>query len=127
LPLVGRAAMLRDVAHALRDGRLVILSGEPGVGKTRLAAETFNRLAADGAAVFAGTCRSAGHRLPYQPLAEALGPIWPEGSLVRHGLVHLRGTGDDPRRLFAAAINKLLAVSTDRATVLCLDDVHLAD
>lgn len=126
LPLVGRSSMLGDLAKALSAGHLVVLSGEPGVGKTRLATETLNQLAADGAVVFAGSCRAASHSLPYEPLAEALGPLWP-ASAVGRGLVHFRGVSDDPQRLFAAALSKLLAVAEERFVVFCLDDVHLAE
>jgi tetratricopeptide (TPR) repeat protein len=51
--------------------RLVVLAGEPGVGKTRLAAEFAGRLAADGVTVLAGSC-SPEPVGSYQPVREAL-------------------------------------------------------
>src|SRR6516225_8369511 len=48
LPLVGRNAALADIHAALADARashggLVLITGEAGIGKTRLAAEVFNQ------------------------------------------------------------------------------------
>ena len=48
LPLVGRDTALADIHAALADARashggLVLVTGEPGIGKTRLAAEVFNQ------------------------------------------------------------------------------------
>src|SRR5215203_7519922 len=55
------------------DGRLAVLSGEAGIGKTRLANE-LARLARqlDGAVLW-GTCSEAELSLPYLPFVEALG------------------------------------------------------
>lgn len=52
------------------ERQLVFLSGEPGIGKTRLAIEFASGLQAEGALVFlGGTEEGAG--LPYQPFVEA--------------------------------------------------------
>ena len=54
-----------------RRRRLVMLAGEPGIGKTRLAAE-LARIARDGGAtVLFGRCHEEG-LLPYQPFVDAL-------------------------------------------------------
>src|SRR5215204_4636812 len=55
------------------DGGLAVLSGEAGIGKTRLANE-LTRLARQlGCAVLWGTCSEAELSLPYLPFVEALG------------------------------------------------------
>jgi class 3 adenylate cyclase/tetratricopeptide (TPR) repeat protein len=73
---VGRGV---DLSH-LRDwwekasggqGRIVLISGEPGVGKTRLAAELGRAAQAEGATVLAGRC-DEDLAVPYQPFVEAL-------------------------------------------------------
>ncbi len=73
---VGRAAeraTLADAWTAAQSGnrRVVLVAGEPGAGKTRLASE-FARVAhAEGALVLGGRC-DEGMGVPYQPFVEAL-------------------------------------------------------
>ena len=76
-PLFGRdqeLARLRAAIERAREGArpFVLLAGEPGIGKTRLAAEAATLAHADGATVLYGRC-DADLGLPYQPFAEALG------------------------------------------------------
>src|SRR5439155_9719954 len=52
----------------------MLLVGEAGIGKTRLAREWVAWAAAQGALVLAGQAFEMGGRLPYQPLVEALRP-----------------------------------------------------
>jgi hypothetical protein len=59
-----------DDARAGRR-RTCFLSGEPGVGKTRLVAEVVKDLHEQAALVLFGRCEE-GLRIPYQPFAEAL-------------------------------------------------------
>ncbi len=51
--------------------RLALLAGEPGVGKTRLAAELASEVYEQGATVLAGRC-DEGLGVPFQPVVEAL-------------------------------------------------------
>ncbi|HEY0410548.1 MAG TPA: AAA family ATPase, partial [Candidatus Dormibacteraeota bacterium] len=74
---VGREAELDQLSMLWREtlagrGRLVLIGGEPGIGKTRLAAELATRAGADGAVVLFGHC-DEGVGIPYQPFIEALG------------------------------------------------------
>jgi hypothetical protein len=46
-PLVGRECEVRELEDRLRSGRLVIIQGPPGEGKSRLAAEVVRRLHAE--------------------------------------------------------------------------------
>ena len=76
VPMVGRPGeleRLRGLWHSVRDGgrRVALVSGEAGVGKTRLVAEVVAGAAEDGAAVLVGRCEPAA-LIPYQPVAEAL-------------------------------------------------------
>jgi class 3 adenylate cyclase len=53
------------------DRRLALVAGEPGIGKTRLAAELAGLVHAEGAVVLAGRC-DEDLGVPYQPFVEAL-------------------------------------------------------
>ena len=79
LPMVGRVAELgRLIAayHALRTQgvQVVVIEGEAGIGKTRLATEFIHWVTAAGADVLHGRAFEAGGRVPYQPLVDALRP-----------------------------------------------------
>jgi hypothetical protein len=74
---VGRSHELAVLAAALRqaatgDGRLALVSGEPGIGKTELA-RAFGRAAADGGAlVLWGSAWEEGGAPPYWPWVQVL-------------------------------------------------------
>jgi DNA-binding CsgD family transcriptional regulator len=75
--VVGRQAELEALdgalAAALRGaGRLVFVTGEPGIGKSRLARELASRARALGAMVITGRAVPSGSSTPYRPLTEAL-------------------------------------------------------
>ena len=76
-PLVGRAnehTRLVEAYYSAKQGRAqaVLLKGEAGIGKTRLASEFLRWAAAQGADVLAGRAFETGGRLSYQPLVEGL-------------------------------------------------------
>jgi predicted ATPase/DNA-binding SARP family transcriptional activator len=76
-PLVGRTAAFRQlVGHYQRaqqgQPQVVLLVGEAGIGKTRLANELVAWAAVQGAEVLCGHTFELGGSLPYQPLVEAL-------------------------------------------------------
>ena len=130
--------------------RLVLVTGEPGVGKTRLTSE-LARVAHDqsGIVLWGGCDEDLG--IPYQPLAEALGHYVHAVSLdtLRSALGPLGGELtrlvsdlaslmpglevteiDDPdaeRRRLADALSDLLStVSASHPVLLVLDDLHWA-
>jgi len=76
-PLIGRASELHTLITAYQRAQrghpqVVILAGEAGIGKTRLAREFLDRMAAQGADVLWGQALATEDNLPYQPLVEAL-------------------------------------------------------
>jgi len=79
-PLVGRAAEL-GVLHSLLDdtekgrGRTVFLSGEPGIGKTRLSEELAREATRRKWVVAVGRAYAVESGVPYAPFADALLPI----------------------------------------------------
>ncbi|WP_326950622.1 AAA family ATPase [Amycolatopsis sp. NBC_01307] len=147
--LIGRDGELRELATAFDDalaghGRAVVLVGESGIGKSRLAREVAARAAGRGARVLRGQGSSIGPLVPFRPLAEALlsltrdtepldvaelGPYLPAlGVLVPDWRT---GPDDDPAPpllVVAEAVLRLLAV-VGRAggCVLVLDDLHDTD
>jgi predicted ATPase/DNA-binding SARP family transcriptional activator len=78
-PLVGRAAAFSQLVAGYQQARagqpqVVLVVGEAGIGKTRLASEFVAWALAQGAQVLSGQAFELGGRLPYQPLVEALRP-----------------------------------------------------
>jgi class 3 adenylate cyclase len=73
---VGRDAELERLGQLWKEAaagerRVALLAGEPGVGKTRLAAEVAVKVHEEGATVLAGRC-DEDLGVPYQPFVEAL-------------------------------------------------------
>lgn len=84
-PLIGRdaewAALERAYAAAT-EGMLVVLEGEAGIGKTRLAEEFLQSAANRGAAVLAARCYRDETDLAYGPFVEALATAAERGYLA---------------------------------------------
>jgi DNA-binding SARP family transcriptional activator/Flp pilus assembly protein TadD len=85
LPFTGREAELQILRTASADHKLVLLEGEPGIGKTRLAEEYIH---STDAIALRGIARELEQALPYQPLIESLRGLlsrsdWP---ILRSGL-----------------------------------------
>jgi AAA ATPase domain len=153
-PYVGRRGeldLLLGGLAAVRSGerRVVLLAGEPGIGKTRLAAEAALAAHAQGARVLYGRSDEA-LGIPYQAFAEALGHLVssaPPGLLESAGaalreLASLvpavrervpaaespeKGHGGERYVLFGAVGSLLTAASAREPVVLVLDDLHWAD
>ncbi|AXB43886.1 helix-turn-helix transcriptional regulator [Amycolatopsis albispora] len=102
IPLVARTSEMRRLRAALaraerNEAGAVLLSGDAGVGKTRVLTELGEHAASRGALVLTGRCldvREGG--LPYLPFAEALTPLATSGDSavadalrVRHALGRL--------------------------------------
>ena len=102
LALVGRAretAQLTAAADALRAGRgrLVLLQGEPGIGKTRLL-EWFREQLVDDVTWLEGYCASYGGQLLYHAPAEALRG-WVAGDDAGERTTTLERLGLEPQAL----------------------------
>jgi transcriptional regulator with XRE-family HTH domain len=75
--LVGRAHELALLEHhcgpmAGENMPLLVLTGEPGIGKTRLLREAASRAAASGLSILCGACFRQGGQEPYAPVLEAV-------------------------------------------------------
>ena len=124
-PFVGRERerdVLLAAVDAARGGerRVVLVAGEPGIGKTRLVAEVARRAHAGGATILAGRCHEEPPG-PFAPFVEALRPL---------GGLHAEPAADPGAarlRLFEAAAATLAAAAAHRPVVLVLEDLHWAD
>jgi ABC-type oligopeptide transport system substrate-binding subunit/DNA-binding SARP family transcriptional activator len=77
IPLVGREPEMAFLLDRYQEaqaghGRLVLIHGEAGVGKTRLVEEFGSHLRWQGGRMLWGRCYEFERLLPYQPLGEAL-------------------------------------------------------
>jgi len=156
-PFVGRTAELAKLTHCLQEARaghggLVLLAGEPGIGKTRLTEEFSESAAEIGALVLAGRCYEGEWAPPYGPFAEAIATYThtAEPEQLRQDL----GLGAPPIARLVAAVHErlpdipdavalqpeeerfrlldavsqfLIATATRTPVVLIVDDLHWAD
>ena len=154
---VGRERELAELVdgldHALAGrGRLFLLVGEPGIGKSRLAEELIAQARARGAGVLVGRCWEAGGAPAYWPWVQSLRPYFRETD-AESLRSQLRGGAADVARLFPE-LRDLLAdlpsapplesegarfrlfdsttaflknAAARRPLVLVLDDLHSAD
>jgi DNA-binding SARP family transcriptional activator len=153
---VGRAADLERLVATYEEAasgtrRLVLLSGEPGVGKTRLVAQFAKRAHLAGAIVLYGRC-DAEALLAQQPFVEAVRRYVRSSShdelasrlrLVGRELQRIvpeiadefpdlpKPLAGDPEgarsRLFEAVSSMLCEAASCSPVVLVLDDLHWAD
>jgi DNA-binding SARP family transcriptional activator len=154
---VGRERELAELIGALKDvlggyGRLVLVAGEPGIGKSRLADELIGQARARGARSVVGRCWEAGGAPAYWPWVQALRSYAREAEPdvlraqlgagaadLAQLLPELRELFPDlPEppalesegarfRLFEAVSSLLRSATQDRPLVLMLDDLHAAD
>ncbi len=156
--LVARGQELAHASELWRrtcggTGHCVLISGEPGAGKTRLAREVLVQIALDGATVWTGACYEFEASTPYLPFVEAIRK-WvreqPDGDRLRtalgEGAVQLARLvpeiatrlGPFPERtalpaheerlLFFDAVAEVLRAQARATTVaVYIDDLHWAD
>ncbi|WP_143660112.1 AAA family ATPase [Streptomyces sp. WZ.A104] len=148
VPFVGRGrevATLTEAWHRAVRGRrqFVLVTGESGIGKTRLLREAGATMAAGGGLLLVGRC-DVDATVPYQPLVEALdsyvaaSPDHPLDAVppsargpLRLLLPSLGGPcppGELPEQpvLFAALMQLLLVAASERPCAILIDDAHWA-
>ncbi len=153
---VGRDAELAALAEAwdrtqAGSVEIVLLSGEPGIGKTSLAVEQAALAITEGAVVLFGRCDEES-LVPFQPFVEAIGDhiavAQPDalrrqlGDLARDlallvpalgrvlpevADVGPTGAENERYRLFEAVPSALAAIGGQAPVLLVLDDLHWAD
>ena len=132
----------------LAERKLVLVEGEPGIGKSRLVDEF---LRGAGSLALSGAAHEMEQGLPYQPLIEALrcllaDPVWPAlhaGLQEKLSPVWLAevarllpelqpeptpaSSGPDEPRLWEAVHQFLCAISLQHALTFFIDDLQWAD
>ncbi|MEA2457747.1 MAG: eukaryotic-like serine/threonine-protein kinase, partial [Thermoleophilaceae bacterium] len=154
---VGRERELGELGRALEDslagrGRMVLLSGEPGIGKSRLADELTATARRRGARVLAGRCWEAGGAPAYWPWVQALrayvreispealreqidlnpaelAAVLPELRELQPDLPHTAAPASEGARfrLLESIASLIRNAASARPLVLVLDDLHAAD
>jgi class 3 adenylate cyclase/tetratricopeptide (TPR) repeat protein len=142
---VGRASELAAVERLVEQaaegaGCALMVSGEAGIGKSRLVAEVETRLRAAHAVVLAGECvEVAEGELAFAPIVAALRPVMNDGEGVRGLEEPLRGAlaalwpavgeanASSREQLFEAVYRVLARLAEDRLVVLIIEDVHWID
>lgn len=152
--LIGREAEWERLTEVWREAaagacRTLLIQGEAGIGKTRLAEELLQWVVAEGATALRGRGYDPESGLPYQPVADALrGALQAPGmaSTSPEWLAELArivpdvrerfpsiptgaGAGDPDRRgrLFEAVAQAILGLTSERAVVLLIDDLQRCD
>ena len=159
-PFVGRQGELERLLNLLseaaaRQGHVVLIEGEPGIGKSRLLAECSRHAQAAGACIVASRCYEIERSIPYQPVIdlatqaverlravsspssglgaadlaeiESLVPgVWP-GRAAPTQPVATDVPAARQARLFRALLNLLDAAAAGAALVLIVDDLQWVD
>ncbi len=152
--LVGRDGELTRLLGLLDDasnGRPshALISGDAGVGKTRLVAELASRASDRGFVVLSGRCAELGDSIPYLPLADALregtttpgtateplvaalaarpvlGRLLPDRDAVAQPGGEVSGLAQ--QQLFGAVLGLLAELAEGHPVLLILEDLHWAD
>jgi DNA-binding CsgD family transcriptional regulator/tetratricopeptide (TPR) repeat protein len=152
VPLVGRSEELDWVLAALEraasgSGGVLLLAGEAGIGKTRLAVEALTLARQRGFVTLEGAAYPLQADLAYAPVLEALGPFLsaldprrqaelvgglPDLGRLFAGL-HLpppEPLGDaalERTRLFEAVSGLVKRIAAEQPVALLVDDLHWAD
>ena len=128
-PLVGRTDTLAEIQSDLRNvgpggTAAVFVTGESGVGKSRLLRETADALRGAGFAVLSGTCLDIGDASPLHPVLQALRQFsqFNPGNQLGHS-----GPAADAGALLDRVSQDLREAAGSRRLLLVLDDLQWAD
>jgi hypothetical protein len=127
--LVGRDRELAELQTALpgagTSGAMYLIVGEPGIGKTRLAAELSTLARTRGIRTSWGRCWEAGGApalWPWREVFESLGLAFPDPGMI---------TANDPAEarftLFREVAGSLAREATREPLVIVFEDLHAAD
>ncbi len=142
-PLVGRGAeldaLLAELERVVADRacRIVTIVGEPGVGKSRLAAELIASAGEDTLAL-EGRCLPYGNGITYWPLVEVVRDLdlervlggEPDGVTAHERILEAVGRAEPRSRsdeLYWAIRHLLETLARERPLVLVLDDIQWAE
>jgi predicted ATPase len=130
---VGRTRELHEIeracaAAAQGHGGVVLVSGEAGVGKSRLCTEAGARVAREGLRVVTARCWSGGGAPALWPWQPIIRDLCGDGAaeLLEGGAGHASVESHRFAR-FAAVTDRLAAATHQSAVCVVIDDVHAAD
>jgi hypothetical protein len=157
-PFVGRESELRQLGAAFEavagsgDGRLIMLVGEPGIGKTALCEQLSSFVSTRDGRILVGHCYPEGSAgVPYQPFVEAFevfarqrdadalrAELGSNASEVARMVPALRSRlqvelsapenpEDDRLRLLSGILDCLRSIGAAQPLLLVLEDLHDAD
>jgi tetratricopeptide (TPR) repeat protein/transcriptional regulator with XRE-family HTH domain len=150
--LVARGKELGKIVDAAEvteggSGRLVLLAGEPGIGKTRLAQEASVHAWKRRFVVACGRCYDAQSGVPFYPFLDALSTLYEEAPPAISNAIPERWpylarllpdqfpsrhlafseSQEESQRLLRAVTGFVRDVCAERPVALLLDDLHCAD
>ncbi|HSZ40378.1 MAG TPA: AAA family ATPase [Trebonia sp.] len=139
----GELARLRELLAEAEAGHAVtgLVSGDAGVGKSRLVAEATSVATVAGFTVLCGQCAEIGDSVPYLPFADAFrtAPPYVEAAVKERPVLArlLPDGGGQPgetdwsglarQQMFGAVVGLLTELSAERPVLLVLEDLHWAD
>jgi len=156
--IIGRQNQLQLLDRLMRqwqagNGQIALISGEAGIGKSRLVREAKGR-APQGTVILEGYCFQTGSILPYAPLLdlfrnffgahsheeiaralEASAPhlvkIFPEWTVTLPNLTQVGTASPDPeqekRRLFEVLVQTITELAQNQPLIVILEDLHWSD
>lgn len=150
--MVGRSAEMARATAAVEavaegNGRLLLLSGEPGVGKTRLAQEVTLLVRDRGFLIAVGRCYEPHTAVPFYPFLDALRTVYLASTPALRSLVATRwpqlgrllpdqaipvppaasSAHEEQQRTYWAVTSFLQAAAEWKPLAILLDDLHWAD
>jgi DNA-binding CsgD family transcriptional regulator len=158
--LIGRTAELMALQDRLQQaahgqGSVILLAGEAGIGKSRLAAELQQLASTQGVQLLSGHCFPTDHACPYAPLLDlmraflaphspaeiattlgtsvrALFPVLPESVQHLPEVAHLPPLSSldreqEKRRLFSTLTEVFTKQADERPVLLMIEDIHWSD
>lgn len=146
--LVGREGEFQRITSLLRDASgthpLILISGEAGIGKSRLLEAVLLEARGRGNLVLAGSCIPfAGRTLPYGPIIDALRPRAGTGrspalstlrrelraalAVASSGAMAEAGEPIGPAHLFEVIVEALERAADQTDLVLAIEDLHWSD
>ena len=156
-PFVGREAEYGRLAAcateaAAGQGRVALIVGEPGIGKSRLVQEVAGFALEQGLSTLTVQCYQVEQAMPYQPIIDLAREVvedWPAETLLRLPAVWLTeiatllpeianavpdlpaipadADGSQQGRLFQALVQLFVTIANDGGLMLTFDDIHWAD
>jgi DNA-binding SARP family transcriptional activator/type II secretory pathway predicted ATPase ExeA len=136
--LAGRQEELEELStifkKARHGGRTILISGESGIGKTRLAVEALQLATQNGMQTLLGAAYEQEGRMPFQPYIEAFEHFLSEQgrNQIENPIYHYQSQGSsDPQQehwaLFKATANFILDLAKESGLAFLVDDLHAAD